>query len=145
LLLFATNVAAILGTGIVVMAIYGVHRMVPAAQTAQGRAINRRNAVLVIAAMVLIVGIPLTTSSVTIIRDTDRQVAVRDAGRAWASSHGWDLVAVTSREGRVVARFEGPPPIPDIDSLEPVLRERGVDPNDVRAELLPRATVDLGD
>ena len=89
LLLFVTNVAAILGIGTVVMALYGVHRMVPPAATAERRAINRRNAVLVIAAMVLIVGIPLTVSSITIARDTTREAAARDAARIWAAEVGW--------------------------------------------------------
>ena len=42
LLLFLTNVAAILATGIVVMAIYGVQRAVKSALTGQRDEINRR-------------------------------------------------------------------------------------------------------
>src|ERR671912_2965148 len=54
LLLFGTNVAAILATGLVVMAIYRVHRLVTPASTPERRAINRRNAALVIVAFVIV-------------------------------------------------------------------------------------------
>ena len=47
-----------------------------------------------------------------------------------------------SRSGTVVVRFEGAPPLPATDSLRQALIARGVDPGDVRVELVPRATID---
>ena len=89
LLLFVTNVAAILGTGTVVMGLYGVQRMVTPPPTSEQRAVNRRNAVLVIVALVVIVVVPLTASSVRIARDTSEEVDVRNVGRQWAADQGW--------------------------------------------------------
>jgi uncharacterized hydrophobic protein (TIGR00271 family) len=52
-LLFLTNVAAILGSGTVVMALYGIHRLAAHSAGPQQRTINRRNAVIAIAAMIV--------------------------------------------------------------------------------------------
>jgi len=145
LLLFVTNVAAILFTGTIVMALYDVYRVVPAAATAEKRPVNRRNAVLVIAAMLVIVGAPLTASSVRIVRETTRESKVREVSSAWASASDWEVVEVTTRQGKVIVRLEGAPPLPDTSSLRDRLIRRGLDPGDVRVELLPRATIDLGD
>ena len=54
-----------------------------------------------------------------------------------------ELVDVSTRSGSVIARFEGAPPLPGTDSLRQALIARGVDPSDVRVELVPRATIDL--
>src|SRR5687768_8241273 len=51
-LLFLTNVAAILGSGTVVMALYGIHRLAAHSAVPQQRTVNRRNAVIAIAAMI---------------------------------------------------------------------------------------------
>jgi uncharacterized hydrophobic protein (TIGR00271 family) len=142
LLLFVTNVAAILATGSVVMAMYGVHHLRRADEQAT---VNRRNAMSVIVAMVVLVGIPLTLTSVSIARDTTRESSVHAATEEWAETVGWELVAIKTEAGTIVARLEGALPMPDTDALPGLLRARGVDPNEVRVELLPRATIDLAD
>ena len=73
LLLFGTDVAAILTSGIIVMAIYRVHRLVDPAPIAERTDVNRRNAVLVIVALFVVIGIPLTVSSLSIGRNTARE------------------------------------------------------------------------
>jgi uncharacterized hydrophobic protein (TIGR00271 family) len=142
LLLFGTNVVAILATGTIVMALYGVYRL-RSDDTLVRTTINRRNAIVVIAAMVIVVGIPLTVTSVSIAQDTSEQADVHDAGERWAESVGWELVEVDREADRIVARFEGPTPIPSTAELPTILREHGVAPGEVRVELLPRATFDL--
>src|SRR5215208_1601138 len=72
-LLFLTNVAAILGSGTVVMALYGIHRLAAHSAGPEQRTINRRNAVIAIAAMIVTVSIPLAATSLTVIRDTSRE------------------------------------------------------------------------
>src|SRR5215212_3698284 len=73
LLLFLTNVAAILASGTIVMALYGFHRLAATATSPEQRTVNRRNAVFIIAAMVIAVSIPLTATSITLARDTSRE------------------------------------------------------------------------
>ena len=68
----------------------------------------------------------------------------RDASLQWACSVGWDLIQVTTRQGNVILQFEGSLPVPDTASLRAALVAKGIDPNAVRAEFLPRTTVDLG-
>ncbi len=77
-LLFLTNVAAILATGIIVMALYGVQRL----GGRSGHARSRRRATFVVVALVVIVAVPLTISSINIASDTRRELRVRDAGRS---------------------------------------------------------------
>ena len=69
LFLFSTNVASILTTGIIVMALYRVYQMVTPAPTAKKRAVNRRNAILVIVAFFAMILIPLISSAVRIAND----------------------------------------------------------------------------
>ncbi len=144
LLLFVTNVAAILATGTVVMALYGVHRIRDDGTVVRAT-INRRNAVAVIVAIVVIVGLPLTLTSISIARRTAEKSELHDAGSEWADTVGWELVAVGTQAGKLIARFEGPTPIPDTGSLRTFLLLHRVDPADVRVDLVPRETVDLGD
>jgi uncharacterized hydrophobic protein (TIGR00271 family) len=137
LLLFLTNVAAILASGTVVMALYRVHRLPVQSVSPGQRTVNRRNAIIVIAAMMVAVVVPLTASSVTITRDTLREARVSEAAREFGKEVGWSTGEVTTRNGRVVVLMEGPLPIPDADPLKLQLEERGVAPSRVRIELDP--------
>ena len=144
LLLFVTNVAAILGVGTIVMAIYGVHRMTPQFGSAETRALNRRNAVFVIAALAVIVVVPLTEASVKLDRQTRTESAVTSASSSWVKGTGWELVSVTTNsDGKTVAQFEGPLPYPDTAALTLALVKKGVSPAKVQAQFVPRATVNL--
>ena len=141
-LLFVTNVAAMLGVGTVVMAFYRVHRMSPQYGTRESRALNRRNAVFVIAALVVIVVVPLTSASVTVAHQTSRETAVTAAAAAWVPGTGWELVSVTTDDsGHTVALFQGPPPYPDTSGLRAQLVARGVPPQTVQVQFVPRQTV----
>jgi uncharacterized hydrophobic protein (TIGR00271 family) len=137
LLLFLTNVAAILASGTVVMALYGVHRLVAPAASPGQRTVNRRNAIVVIAAMVVAVGVPLTANSITIARDTLREAQVSEASQAFGDAVGWTTAEITTRDGQVVVHMEGPLPIPETDRLRVELKERDVAPSEVRTELEP--------
>src|SRR5262249_26972925 len=142
MLLFLTNVAAILIVGILVMAVYRGPALV--SQAARPVALNRRHAVAVVVGLVVAVLVPLTFSSINIAHDTTREVAVRDASRSWAKSVGWDVIQVTTRQGEVFVQFEGALPMPDTASLRAALQANGVNPAVVRAVLVPRATIDPG-
>ena len=140
-LLFMTNAAAILGSGTVVMALYGVHRLVVPAADPERRTFNRRTAVIVIAAMVLAVSVPLTATSMTLARDTSREARTLAAARSFGDAVSWKTGNATTRSGVVTVHMEGPPPLPKTDRLRKELEKRGVDPSDVRVELVPARTV----
>jgi uncharacterized hydrophobic protein (TIGR00271 family) len=140
-LLFLTNVAAILASGTIIMALYGFHRLVAPTASPERRTVNRRNAVIIIAALVVAVSIPLTTTSVTLARDTSREARTLAAAREFGHSVGWSTGNVTTRGSVVLVHMEGPPPLPKTDRLRKELKKRGVDPSDVRVELVPARVV----
>jgi uncharacterized membrane protein len=142
LVLFLTNVAAILVMGIIVMALYGVHRLAAPA-SGDRRTVNRRNAVLVIIALLLVIVVPLAVTSASIARNTAREAQIRDVAREWAAAEGWELTTVTTDHDGVVVRVEGQPPAPEADELTSMLEAEGVDPDDIRVDYLPRLVVEL--
>lgn len=105
---------------------------------------NRLRAVLTVAAMLVAVVAALTQSSLSILRSNTRELQAREATDAWAEETGWGLVETSTREGKVVLLFEGPPPLPSTDGLRPALVEAGVDPARVEVDLVPRVTVESG-
>ncbi len=141
LLLFLTNVAAILATGIVILAVYGARPSPGDVDT--GRPIKRRNAFVVIGAMVVIVAIPLGIASVQLAVQTARQSSIRTVAQSWAQSTGWNLVSVTTANGTYLVRVTGAPPVPATDTLEARLEKAGVDPSGIQVDLVPSYTVDL--
>ena len=141
LLLFLTNVAAILASGTIVMALYGFHRRIAPTANPGQRTVNRRNAVIIIAAMVIAVSIPLTATSITLARDTSREARTLAAAREFGEAVGWKTGTVTTRGGVVLVHMEGPPPLPDTDRLRKELKKRDVDPSEVHVELVPARLV----
>ncbi|WP_394554515.1 DUF389 domain-containing protein [Agromyces sp. MMS24-JH15] len=145
LLLFATNVAAILGTGIVVMSLFGVQRW--GLEQATGPAVvrmNRRNSYLAIFAMLVIVAIPLTFTSVRTSTLAVLEAQVARVAQAWADDVGWDLISVTEGDDGVLVRVTGPEPIPDLGALEDAITGIGVDASKVEVDFIPSHRVNLG-
>jgi uncharacterized hydrophobic protein (TIGR00271 family) len=145
LFLFATNVAAILATGIVVMALYRVHRMVPLAATSAKRQVNRRNAVLVIVAFFLIIGGTLVVSAVRINDNQQQEAEVRSITLQWADEVGWEVIEVSTTGTDVEVRLIGTPPIPETESYAAALESVGIDPSGVVVEFVPQTVVNLGE
>ena len=143
-LLFLTNVAAILASGTVVMALYGFHRLVAPVAGPERGTVNRRNAVIVVVAMVLAVSVSLTATSLTLSRDSSREARTLAAARSFGDAVGWRTGAATTRNGVVTVHMEGPPPLPKTDRLRKELQKRGVDPSDVHVELVPARIVTFG-
>lgn len=140
-LLFLTNVAAILGTGTVVMALYGFHRLFAPTAGPVRQTVNRRNAVIIVAAMMVAVSVPLTATSVTLARDTSRETRTLAAARSFGDVVGWKTGNATTRNGVVTVHMEGPPPLPRTDRLRKELEKRSVDPTEVHVELVPTRIV----
>jgi uncharacterized hydrophobic protein (TIGR00271 family) len=146
LLLFATNVAAILAAGMMVMAFFGVHRMADEALPAAGTPVLRRgraSAVVVVLVMVII-GL-LAKSTISIARDTNREVRARRAADRWGDEYDWSVRNISTRQDKVVIVMGGPLPIPDTKPLRDEMSAEGVDPGEVEVDLVPSVIVDLGD
>jgi len=144
LFLFGTNVASILATGIVVMGLFRVPRMVIPTVTPESETVNRRHAVLVIVAFFAVILVPLVGSAIRIGRDTVRTNEIRGITQEWADAAGWQVLDVTASATNVAVRVIGSPPIPETDSYAAALEAGGVDPATVAVEFIPRTIVELG-
>ena len=126
------------------MALYRVYQMVPPAKTAEKRAVNRRNAILVIIVFFFVIGIPLTASSLRIAGDAQKEAEVRQITEDWADSVGWEVMEVTPSTSRVRVRVIGSPPIPETASYAAALEAAGFDTSNVVVEFIPQTVVALG-
>ena len=133
LLLFATNVVAILASGIVVMALYRVGR-IPG--QAAGLAFRRPVAVVVIVLLLGAVLVPLWINSDRIDKTTIRQSDVQAVAEQWASDAGWSVISVTATGDRVLVDVTGPRPAPDLAVLRQDLDAAGQAGLDVRVSLV---------
>ncbi len=140
LLLFLTNVSAILASGIVVMGLYRVfeHRE----RLVDARAgLGSRAPILVIVALVLLVIVPLAATSARLADTTLDENAVKRTADVWAAPAGWVVVTVGSRGDAVVLRATGPLPAPEPSSLRAALDRAGLQATSVALELVPGQNV----
>ena len=139
MLLFLANVSAILATGVVTMAIYG---MMPNQESALGvKSRWRRPGVIVVAALVVVVAVPVAATSLSIARTTTQKATVSRVTDSWADTHGWSVVSVTSGADGFVVRVIGPPPEPDTEQLRVALADAGVGDTPIQLELVPETRV----
>lgn len=124
LLLFATNVTAIIATGTVVLIGYRVR----AAAVAAGRPVGelRARTVIVVGLLVVVVAVPLGIGSYQVFRDHAILVTAQPVAERWAATHSWDVVGVTVQEGVLQVAAAGPPPSADGESLRQALDEAGL-------------------
>lgn len=141
LLLFLTNVSAILVTGVLVMALYRVRTT--ALESAERPPLGRRAAVLLIVAFVVVIAVPLAGSTARIVDERLTIASVSDVATAWADAAGWEVVTVTTRPEGVVVRALGPLPAPDPDELRERLDAEGLAHVGVRLQLVPEEHVEL--
>jgi uncharacterized hydrophobic protein (TIGR00271 family) len=132
LLLFATNVAAILASGIVVMALYRAGRV--SGQTAP--AFRRPAAAAIIVLLLAAVLVPLWINSDRVDKTTIRQADVQAVAEHWAHDAGWSVVGVTAMGDRVLVNATGPSPAPDLAALRQDLDAVGLAGLDVRISLV---------
>ena len=144
LLLFLTNVAAILVTGVIVMALYRVRRTALADPPADGaHTVRSRYPVLVIVAFVAVITVPLVAAGRRYNSSTLTTDRVATIATDWAEGSGWSVLTTEYRDGGVVVRAAGPEPSPDPAVLRHLLDERGQQGTDVRLELVPEERVNL--
>jgi uncharacterized hydrophobic protein (TIGR00271 family) len=141
LLLFVTNVTAIVLTGLVVMSAYGVHR---ASVGESGTAVRPGARFLLVAGVTVVVAVPLAMNSVVIGTNALTHYEVTEVASAWVTGSGWEVVSVEPEPGSIVlVRVVGPEPSPDPDELRRMLDERGLADIEVRLELVPEQEIEL--
>jgi uncharacterized hydrophobic protein (TIGR00271 family) len=141
LLLFGTNVVAILASGVVVMALYRVH--LHAAARESRRRDSRKGAIAAIAVLVVLVAIPLSFTSREISKANLEVAEVHSVLDPWARHTGWTVLSVAPVRGGVLVRVSGPLPEPSIATLHGQLEAKGLGSNHVTLQLVPARTITL--
>ncbi len=139
LILFLTNVGAILFSGLIVMRVYHVFEVA----APEGPHVNRRLASAVVALFVLILIVPLAITSVRITRDTLDREYVAPVADKWARESGWKILSVTSSEAGVDVQASGALPEPNPQLLERDLVAAGLGKLHVVLELVPSQRIQL--
>jgi len=142
LLLFLTNVTAILSSGIIVMALYGMHHLAVTAFTPDQQGVSRRRAIALVAVLAVIIVTPLAISTVNIATERQQETKAQAAAEAFGNAVGWELAEITTRSGTLVIAMQGPLPTPDAELLRAELAARGVDVSTVRVLLDPLEVVE---
>lgn len=140
LLLFLTNVAAILLTGTVVMAMFQVQGLAAVEAVAN---FSRRKAMGVVVVFVVAIAVPLAFGTWRLTTDrTNEATAARVAG-TWATAADWSVISVGQSSSGLTVTVAGALPAPDPATLRSDLDAAGLDGVDVRVRLVPVETVDL--
>ena len=132
--------SAILGTGILVMRIYGVQRM---DDDDLAPAFRRSSATVIVVALIVLVAVPLVANSARVDQTTVRNQHIEAVAEAWADPAGWSVVAVTSRDRTVLIQATGPSPAPSLAQLRQQLSAAGFGGLPVKIDLAPAVYADL--
>jgi uncharacterized hydrophobic protein (TIGR00271 family) len=136
LLLFLTNVMAILASGIVVMALYRVFRDLGAGDAAQP-GIHRRSAMVLVFISLVLIAVPLTAASIRAENVSQYETDARTAAVNWAKGVGWRVTSAETIDDRVIIHIEGQSPAPDPGGLRSAFAAAGVNPSRIEVDLVP--------
>jgi uncharacterized hydrophobic protein (TIGR00271 family) len=142
LLLFLTNVAAILGSGAVIMAIYGFSRVrIEEAEDKEAARRQRARAYVTMVALLAIIAVPLTYSTVNAIESRSAIGKITRGVESATEGTRWDIVSVAQKDGGTFhVIVKGEPPVPERDAVTTALTEAGLDPSIVTVEFVPTYT-----
>jgi uncharacterized hydrophobic protein (TIGR00271 family) len=118
LLLFVTNYLAILLTGAFMFSLMGF----PAAYHAQNSPHARRNAILIAAALLAVIFIPLAAASYATVRASLIEQRAADATEDWLAGGDYRLVSVTAGTDSVRVVVAGDGELPPEANLQDALR-----------------------
>ncbi|MGB3257440.1 MAG: DUF389 domain-containing protein [Ornithinimicrobium sp.] len=138
LVLFTTNVAAIIATGTLLMLLAGVRDIARSSGTEVGELKGRTLAG--VCALLAVVSVPLALSSVNVIVQHVLVSQVQTVATAWADEQGWIIndVRVNDTVGgsSVAVRAIGRPPEANREELRAMLDDAGFEDIDVQVTLL---------
>ncbi len=141
LLLFGTNVAAIIATGTAVLLAFNVRDVASDSGFEVGRLSGRTVAVVVL--MVVLVAVPLGVGSVTAYKQQSTVSTATPVAARWAKSAGWTIQSVDYEQGKLQITALGPPPTIETASLRTALNAAGLADVDVEVRLVDGAVQDL--
>jgi uncharacterized membrane protein len=124
LLLFGTNVAAIVATGTGLMLVARVRQVAREAAQPVARLSGRSIAVIGIA--LVIVAVPLAVGSSKVARDQGILAEAEPIASDWAKEQGWDVTQIFVRRGVVHVVAVGAPPEADARALRAAFDDAGM-------------------
>jgi uncharacterized hydrophobic protein (TIGR00271 family) len=124
-LLFGTNVTAIIATGTAVLLLYRVRDV--ARTTGAEVGVLRGRALAAVAALIVLVAVPLYVGTARVIADRIAEAAATPIATAWADARGWRVVSLEVRDGTIRLVALGPPPEVDPETLRAELDTAGLD------------------
>ncbi len=142
LLLFVTNFSAILASGIVVMALYRVHGHA-ARVDGEVHYFSRRGASTAIAALLIVVVIPLAFASSRAAQASQQASEIRAVMNPWAKTSGWTVLDIASVKSGFEVWATGPLPEPSTSALRGELDSHGLAHTEVTVDLVPASVVKL--
>ena len=134
LLLFSTNVAAIIATGTVVLLFFRVRHAV--AESGRSLAEFSKRTLAVVVGAVVLIAVPLGWG--TLVAAYEQQVVTRaqPVAEQWAQDEGWIIVKVAYQQGALVIQALGSAPEADPDALRADLDAAGLESVDTRVTLV---------
>ncbi len=123
LLLFLTNVTAIILTATLVLLIYQVRDTAAAAGHPVG--LLRGSTLAVVVLTVLVVAIPLGFATAGLVNDTRAKYSAADLVSDWAERSGWKIITYEVQNQTMDVVAIGPPPTLDPESLRDELDASG--------------------
>jgi uncharacterized hydrophobic protein (TIGR00271 family) len=140
LLLFLTNVGAILLTGVIVMTIFRVHEQ---SLAVMGRDFHKKRAVSIVLVLVVVLAIPLTAATFSLARSSSQRTSIGRVANDWVAGTGWIIADVTPGEHHTTIVATGPLPAPDSNELRRLLDDAGFASLAVTVHLIPEERIDL--
>lgn len=139
-LLFGTNVAAIVATGTIVLLAYRVRGVAQSSGMPVGALTG--STLVAVAALVVLVTIPLAGGSAAVAADQRLQSQVTPIATEWATGAGWQLSSVAVTGGSLSVTALGPLPGPNPGSLRRMLDNAGFTGTALTVELVDGGTWD---
>jgi hypothetical protein len=124
LLLFGTNVAAIIATGAAVLIGYRVRDAARGADYPVGKLTGRTLAI--VGGLVLVVAVPLGFGTLSVALDEQLASRAKPLADAWASGNKWVVTALSASDGQVVITALGSPPDADVNDLRQTFNDNGL-------------------
>lgn len=124
LLLFGTNVAAIIATGAAVLIGYKVRDAARDADYPVG--LLRGRTLAIVGGLVLVVSVPLGLGTLSVAMDELLASRAKPLADEWASSNKWVVTALSATDGQVVITALGSPPDADAATLRQTFNDNGL-------------------
>lgn len=123
ILLFGTNVAAIIFTATMILLLYNVRETARIAGFAVGT--FRGGGLATVMGMVILVAIPLSYGSQKVFRESSLMFTTAPLAEQWAQANGWKVIKLNVQDAEIIITAFGPPPELAPEKLREALDEAG--------------------